>query len=93
MLLHNSRTTKNAYLALAVFALMAPMGALIGSHPKLEHQAPYLLALVIGIFMHVSTTILFESGEDHHYNRRKAIAILLGVALAVLGVFLPIHAH
>ena len=93
MLLHNSRTTKNACLALAVFALMEPMGALIGSHPKLEHQAPYLLALVIGIFMHVSTTILFESGEDHHYNRRKAIAILLGVALAALGVFLPIHAH
>ena len=93
MLLHNSRTVKNAYLALLVFTLMAPIGALIGSHPKLENQAPYLLALVIGIFMHVSTTILFESGEDHQYNRRKAIAIFLGAALAALGIFLPIHAH
>jgi|TARA_B100001094_G_C17893966_1_gene653070 hypothetical protein len=28
---------------------MALIRALAGSHPKLEHQAPYLLALVIGI--------------------------------------------
>lgn len=93
MLLQSCRTTQNAYLTLAIFAVMAPLGTLIGSQPALEHQAPFLLALVIGIFMHVSTTILFESSEDHHYNRRKALAIILGAAVAALGVFLPIHAH
>ena len=58
----------------------------------LEEGIP-LLAMVIGIFMHVSTTILFESSEDHHYNRRKGIAILLGAGLAALGVLIPLHAH
>ena len=49
--------------------------------------------MVIGIFMHVSTTILFETSEDHHYNRKKGIAILLGAGLATLGVLIPLHAH
>ena len=93
MLLHNRSSQKRAYGLLAVFALMAPVGAFIGNLSFLEHHAPYLLAMVIGIFMHVSTTILFESSEDHHYNRRKGIAILLGAGLAALGVLIPLHAH
>ena len=93
MLLHNRSAQKRAYGLLAVFALMAPVGAFIGNLSFLEHHAPYLLAMVIGIFMHVSTTILFESSEDHHYNRRKGIAILLGAGLAALGVLIPLHAH
>ena len=91
MLLHNRNAQKRAYGLLAVFALMAPVGAFIGNLSFLESHAPYLLAMVIGIFMHVSTTILFESSEDHHYNRRKGIAILLGAGLAAMGV--PLHAH
>ena len=93
MLLHNRNAQKRAYGLLAVFALMAPIGAFIGNLSFLEPHAPYLLAMVIGIFMHVSTTILFESSEDHHYNRRKGIAILLGAGLAALGVLIPLHAH
>ena len=74
---------------------MAPIGAALGTIPAISRQAPYLLALVIGIFMHVSTTILFESGEGHHYNRRKALAIALGAGIAVAGVLLatPHHHH
>ncbi len=93
MLLHNRNAQKRAYGLLAMFALMAPVGAFIGNLSFLERHAPYLLAMVIGIFMHVSTTILFESSEDHHYNRRKGIAILLGAGLAALGVLIPLHAH
>ena len=93
MLMHNRGAQKRAYGLLAVFALMAPVGAFIGNLSFLERHAPYLLAMVIGIFMHVSTTILFESSEDHHYNRRKGIAILLGAGLAALGVLIPLHAH
>ena len=93
MLLHNRSAQKRAYGLLAVFALMAPVGAFIGNLSFLERHAPYLLAMVIGIFMHVSTTILFESSEDHHYNSRKGIAILLGAGLAALGVLIPLHAH
>ena len=93
MLMRNRNPQKHAYGLLAVFALMAPVGAFIGNLSFLDRHAPYLLAMVIGIFMHVSTTILFESSEDHHYNRRKGIAILLGAGLAALGVLIPLHAH
>ena len=93
MLMHNRGAQKRAYGLLAGFALMATIGAFIGNISLLEHHAPYLLAMVIGIFMHVSTTILFESSEDHHYNSRKGIAILLGAGLAALGVLIPLHAH
>ena len=93
MLMRNRNSQKRAYGLLAVFALMAPVGAFIGNLSFLERHAPYLLAMVIGIFMHVSTTILFESSEDHHYNRRKGIAILLGAGLAAMGVLIPFHAH
>ncbi len=93
MLLHHGGNKKRAYLCLLIFAAMAPVGAAIGTLPVLHNYTAQLLAVVIGIFMHVSTTILFESGEEHQYNRQKAIAIVLGAAIAALGVLLPIHNH
>ena len=41
------------------------------------------MALVIGIFLHISTTILFESSEEHRFNYYKLITILLGAGLAL----------
>ena len=49
------------------------------------------LAIVIGIFLHVSTTILFESSEGHKFNAYKMFAITLGLAIAGIGMFLHIH--
>lgn len=40
--------------------------------------------LVIGILLHVSTTVLFESGEGHHFNFKKLTFTLLGLGLAYL---------
>ena len=39
-------------------------------------------ALVIGIFLHISTTILFEASEGHRFNLSKLVAICLGVLIA-----------
>ena len=41
-----------------------------------------LMAIVIGIFLHISTTILFETGDEHHFNLKKIISIVLGAAVA-----------
>ena len=38
--------------------------------------------LVIGILLHVATTVLFESGEGHHFNFKKLTATLIGLALS-----------
>ena len=40
--------------------------------------------LVIGILLHVSTTVIFESGEGHAFNYNKLIATLLGLAIAYI---------
>jgi hypothetical protein len=40
------------------------------------------MAIVVGIFLHISTTILFESSEGHKFNFQKLIAIALGSVLA-----------
>ena len=42
-----------------------------------------ILAFAVGIFLHVSTTIIFEADEDHRLSWRKALAILLGLALVL----------
>ncbi|MGY8918326.1 MAG: hypothetical protein ACKVJ6_08630 [Flavobacteriales bacterium] len=40
--------------------------------------------LVIGILLHVATTVLFESGEGHSFHYKKLIATLLGLGIAYL---------
>ena len=70
---------------LIVFTAMTPLGTYI-SNATLIH-ADYLNminAIVIGIFFHISTTILFEAGEGHKFNLSKLVAIILGVTIAYI---------
>lgn len=70
-----------------LFALSAPAGALIGARSSfLMDNAHLVMAFVAGIFLHVSTTILFESSKDHHFNIRKLLVVLLGAVLAWISV-------
>ena len=43
------------------------------------------LGLTVGILLHVSTTILFESSDQHRLSPTRLVAIAIGVALGVLG--------
>ena len=91
MLLQSGISRRRAFVLLGVFTTMAPLGALAGSLPVLEKHHDWLLAMVIGIFMHVATTILFETEEGHRVNLQKCIAIVLGAALAIGTILLPTH--
>ena len=65
---------------------MTPLGTYISNTTSL-YVADYVdvvNAIVIGIFFHISTTILFESGEGHKFNLSKLIAIILGVGIAYI---------
>ncbi|WP_121665615.1 ZIP family metal transporter [Mesonia aquimarina] len=68
---------------LLLFALMTPLGSLLHQHfeflASIEH---YVHALVIGIFLHVSTTILFESSKNHQFSFSKTVSIILGILIA-----------
>ena len=73
-----------------LFAAMAPLGALtsvaLGGNKSwfLAEYYNEIMALVIGIFLHISTTILFESTEDHRFNYYRFAAILIGVSAAII---------
>jgi len=41
-----------------------------------------LNAISIGIFLHVSTTILFESSKDHKFNLAKLSTIIAAIVIA-----------
>lgn len=75
---------------LMIFALMAPMGAMFStllSETAVMNIGNYfnqIMAVVIGIFLHISTTILFESSSDHRFNLYKLAVIVFGGALAIL---------
>jgi zinc transporter ZupT len=44
----------------------------------------YAGGLLIGILLHISTTILFETGDGHRFNRNKMLVTIGGLALAFL---------
>lgn len=74
---------------LIIFALMAPAGAAVStvmSETDLLNISLYfnqIMAVVIGIFLHISTTILFESSSDHRFNLYKLAVIIFGGLLAI----------
>jgi zinc and cadmium transporter len=89
LLLHLGISKQKTIFYLVMFALMAPIGCFISQSLNwmgVEDLTKFLkiaLALVIGIFLHVSTTIMFESsGKDHKYHISKLASIILGAALA-----------
>ena len=68
---------------LIVFALMTPFGTLISNYSNLiSGFNNYVNGLSIGIFLHISTVILFESSEGHKVNLQKLLLIGLGVLTA-----------
>lgn len=70
---------------LLVFLVMTPLGTLISNYAQISEEVLTMInALVIGIFFHISTTILFESSEGHKFNLSKLLAIIIGVAIAYL---------
>ena len=89
MLLQSHTQKINAILLLIVFAAMAPLGALFSSiiGERITDVSVYfngIMGIVIGIFLHISTTILFESSENHRFNLLKFITILLGAGVALI---------
>ena len=75
------------FILLALFSLMSPMGCyLFEIIPFLNTYSTEITALIIGIFLHISSIILFESNDNHNFSIRKFLAILLGFGIAFMSV-------
>ena len=69
--------------ALLLFCLMTPLGNLLmGYTPYLAQFRLEITAWVVGMILHISTTILFESTENHRFNIGKLSMILVALVLA-----------
>ena len=92
MLLQSHISKQNAILWLFVFASITPLGTLtsyaIGENiiGNFSSYFDRIMAVVVGIFLHISTTILFESTENHRFNLIKFIVILLGAGFALYSI-------
>jgi hypothetical protein len=76
----------SALACLGLFAVMAPIGMFVSSYTGLAIYSRYLMAIVIGIFMHIATTILFESEDHHRFPLGKLVAVVIGLLLGVASV-------
>jgi zinc transporter ZupT len=87
LLINTKLTQIQSWLVLLLFAVMTPLGVLLGfnvSPAELGLDVHVILAIVVGMFLHISTTIIFETTENHKFNLMKLMSIITGCGLAML---------
>ncbi|MGB0770702.1 MAG: ZIP family metal transporter [Flavobacteriaceae bacterium] len=84
--LFSSRISKiKVFLFLVAFALLTPFGTLVSEMIVLSNKLFYSInAVVVGMFFHIATIILFEADEGHQFNINKITAIVFAVLIAFL---------
>lgn len=81
---------RKAFAYLLLFAVASPLGILFSNYiipEQIEEGRVFIVlsGLVAGNFLHISTTILFETSPEHRFNRNKVLATLAGALLALAG--------
>lgn len=89
LMLGSKLKLKSILINLLIFSLMAPLGLILGKTLAAEellssNVLDLIFAVVIGMFLHISTTIIFESSEGHKFNLYKFLSILFGFGIAIL---------
>jgi zinc transporter ZupT len=87
LLVGSGYRASRAWVLLAVFALCSPAGALLGEVLSIDALwRNRILAVVVGSFLHISTTILFESDATHRHgiSLQKFFIVLSGMVVAYL---------
>lgn len=76
--------SKQGLMIISLFALSSPLGMVLGKYfnPNVE---PYFLAIVGGIFLHISAVIIFESNKNHKVDWKKILLVVLGVLMGSIG--------
>ena len=87
LLLRSGFRSSIAFLLLIVFASMSPLAAQLADVSDWGARwLVYIVAVVVGSFLHIATTILFESDDkhQHHISWKKLLAIGLGLGIALV---------
>ena len=84
-LLSSKMKTITAALFIVLFSIMTPLGTYLShSFGFILDRLVFINAIVIGVLLHISTVILFESSEGHKFNLRKLVVMMLGITIAYL---------
>ncbi|MBN9313063.1 MAG: zinc permease [Sphingomonadales bacterium 63-6] len=83
-LVQKGRFSFSSSIIIGVFTLASPLGLLLGQYFNPEWEV-YFLALVGGIFLHISSVIIFEGSKNHNIDWRKIGLVVLGILLALIG--------
>lgn len=86
---YNLRNKKVLIILLVIFSLASPSGLifseLMNTYQIMSKEGFLILfAIVSGNFLHISTTIYFESSPDHTFHKKKIYISLLGAMSAIL---------
>lgn len=70
---------------LLLFAIITPIGSFLNDNISfLQTWKLNITALVVGMLLHIATTILFESNQGHAFNLRKLVTIVLAFSLSFI---------
>ncbi|MBS1643722.1 MAG: ZIP family metal transporter [Bacteroidetes bacterium] len=88
ILLNQAFGKSRALVFVLLFSLVTPCSALLASFlghnfGAMANTVAILVPIVAGAFIHIATTIFFESGTKHHsLTRQKIVAMIFGIGLA-----------
>ncbi len=87
------KNKSNLLILLLIFSIASPLGLIFSemlSASEILSGEGFLIlfAIVSGNFLHISTTIYFESSPDHSFHRKKIVISLIGAMLAIMIEFL-----
>jgi zinc transporter ZupT len=87
------KNKKTLITLLLIFSLASPAGLIfsevLNQYSILSREGFLILfAIVSGNFLHISTTIYFESSPDHTFHKKKIFISLIGALLAIMVEFL-----
>lgn len=89
VLLRSGTSTLVSWAMIGTFAVAAPLGILTGvllGEGMGHHFLHDMLGLAIGMLLHISTTIIFESAPEHRFNAARFVAVLVGAGLAMVSM-------
>lgn len=98
LIMQTSKSKSKTLMMLALFSLITPFSGILAnmlgmSYNFIAQMVISLIPIVAGAFIHISTTIFFESGTKHHMlTGKKILAILLGLGIGLLTLLLD-HSH
>ena len=87
LLLQSQRPVIQSVALFFIFGAATPLGSYLSDLNSIfSNRYVEFSALVSGMFLHVSTTILYESAEGHRFNSAKTFTVVIGILMAILTI-------